>query len=207
VRDEAAVITLTSLAESTGFPPSTGTAISKAWPVSLFQFGAKDTTGAFREIATDDDDKIKVSANGLPQFGPWKDVPDLPVGLAQYLAGYMGSISNSGLDAISGSGFPFFNQKQKGCAQFADSISGIDIEKTWTLEPKRARDLPWEEATPDFFPWDIGTAGWDGTHDVVFAQAPGELSWTTTASAERGTAQNGAKFSMSCKLTIKWTDL
>jgi len=207
VRDEIAVITLTSLAESSGFPPSTGTAISKEWPVSLFQFGAKNTSGAFREIATDDDDKIKVSANGLPQFGPWKDAPDLPVGLAQYLLGYMGSISSSELDAISGSGFPFFNKKQKGCAQFAEAISGIDIAKTWTLEPKRAIELPWEEATPDFFPWNIGTADWDGTHDVFFAQAPGELSWTTSASSETGDSTNGAKFSMSCKLTITWTDL
>jgi hypothetical protein len=207
VRDESAVVTLTSLAEVPGLPPAAGTAISKVWPVSLFRFGAKDTSGAFREIATDDDEKIKVSANGLPQFGPWKDAPDLPVGLAQYLAGYMGTLNTPDTGPISGSGFPFFNENQKACAQFTEGISGIDISKTWTLEPKRAADLPWEEATPDFFPWNIGTAGWDGTHDVIFSQAPGELSWTTSAFSEIGTAQDGAKFSMRCKLTISWTDL
>lgn len=207
VRDESAVITLTSKAAVTGFPEETGTAIAKAWPLRLFQFGAKDTVGAFREVATDDDDKIKVSANGVPQFGPWKDSPDLPEGLVQRLAGYMGSIRNDRIDVIQGSGFPFFNKKQKGCAQFADAISALDISKTWTLDFTPSIELPWEEATGHFFPWEIGTAGWDGIPDVVFAQEPGELSWTASASAETGSAQNGVKFSMYCKLTITWRDL
>ena len=217
VNDPGAVVNLESSVTGGFFPDRTGTAISRAFPVDFFRFTDNslinhDMRGIFRELILDVEGKTKVSASGLPEFGPWKVYPDAPSGLAdvQQLQNYMGRLEPLGPGAgisLTGSGFPFFNKNQKACSQFSETVAAIDLPQKWTLDPKPAFLLPVENATPDFEQLNITTAGWDGLHETVFEKLANEVSWTTSASAQESGGGYTNQFAMRCKIKITWTDV